>query len=107
MEDSTDHLLMYGEICVAAAIPLAVGPLPAKLPIMFDEIFQAERQDYDKPGRPGQPFDKQLLVDRRIDGVELSGTLYRPLNWRSQPAPAVVYVHGGGWSAGDRGQFAR
>jgi len=74
---------------------------------MFDPIVEAERQDYDKPANFCQPFDKQLLAYREMGGVALRATLYRPPGRPERPLPAIIFVHGGGWSAGDRGQFAR
>lgn len=53
-------------------------------------------------------------VERRPDVVyatigdrELKADLYLPAGQRDAPAPAVVYVHGGAWRAGDLGQFSR
>ncbi len=37
----------------------------------------------------------------------LHATLYQPPENMSGPYPAVVYIHGGGWSNGTREQFAR
>ena len=37
-----------------------------------------------------------------VDGVELKMDVYFPAE-SSQPLPAVVYVHGGGWTSGDKG----
>ena len=37
----------------------------------------------------------------RLGGVDLKMDAYLPED-RSQPAPVVVYVHGGGWAAGDK-----
>jgi acetyl esterase/lipase len=40
-----------------------------------------------------------------VEGVELKMDVYFPDSFTS-PAPAVVYVHGGGWSSGDKRQAA-
>ncbi len=44
------------------------------------------------------------LTYRQVDGVDLLLDLYRPQGVSS--GPAVVYVHGGAWLMGDRGEFA-
>lgn len=72
---------------------------------MLDVIVQAERDDYDKPGKPDQPFDKRQFVFRQVAGCELAATFYRPRD--DATVPAAIWVHGGGWRGGDRGQFAR
>src|SRR5512133_3467008 len=38
-------------------------------------------------------------------GIELVADLYLPKG--PGPFPAVLYIHGGGWAAGDRTQFRR
>ena len=43
---------------------------------------------------------RTLTYCTRIDGSNLEATLYSPQG--SEPAPAIVCVHGGGWRAGDR-----
>ncbi len=71
-----------------------------------DEVIQAERQLWERPGRATDPFDKRLVVYGQVSGLSLPATLYRP-RFPAAPRPAVVFVHGGGWWEGDRGQFAR
>lgn len=45
------------------------------------------------------------LVWSSPDGFDLKGDLYLPKG--TGPFPAVVYLHGGGWSSGDRKQLRR
>jgi acetyl esterase/lipase len=55
------------------------------------------------PGIPPRSAHHELTEDvvyARVDGVPLRYDHYRPLPVRG-PAPAVVFVHGGGWSHGD------
>lgn len=43
------------------------------------------------------------LAYRVIDGIELHADIHRPEI--DEPAPTVVYIHGGGWAVGDRKDF--
>ncbi len=52
-----------------------------------------------------------VVVERDIaygtaDGQRLLLDLYRPKTPSAAPHPAVVFVHGGGWAAGDKRDFA-
>ena len=40
-------------------------------------------------------------------GARLELDFYRPQGSSGQPAPAIVVLHGGGWSKGDKGETAR
>ncbi len=81
---------------------------PAETAAPLDPIFDAERRDYALPGRADQPFDKRQVADSAPGGPELPATLYLPREKRGHELfPAVMFVHGGGWSGGNRGQFAR
>lgn len=43
------------------------------------------------------------LVYSVVDGIELHADIHRPeIN---EPAPTVIYIHGGGWAVGDRKDF--
>jgi acetyl esterase/lipase len=50
----------------------------------------------------GAPRPSQTLVYATVDGRPLALDVYRPAG-RTGPVPAVVVVHGGGWSADDKG----
>ncbi|MDD5265084.1 MAG: alpha/beta hydrolase fold domain-containing protein, partial [Candidatus Bipolaricaulis sp.] len=43
------------------------------------------------------------LVYATVDGVDLTLDLYRPSS--AGPHPAIVFVHGGGWTAGDKSMW--
>ncbi|MFN8559249.1 MAG: hypothetical protein U0531_18560 [Dehalococcoidia bacterium] len=45
--------------------------------------------------------DERDIVYCTAAGVPLTMDLYRPPD-RERPAPAVLFVHGGGWTAGDK-----
>lgn len=40
-----------------------------------------------------------------VGDFPLTATLYKPKNSPTKPAPAVVYIHGGGFTGGERDQF--
>lgn len=46
------------------------------------------------------------VVYGTVDGQPLLLDLYRPTAPAATPRPAVVFVHGGGWGAGDKRDFA-
>ncbi|MCG3178833.1 MAG: Acetyl esterase [Phycisphaerae bacterium] len=74
----------------------------------LDAIFQAERQAYDQPAAPPDaPFLREQVTYAHAGGRDLPAMLYRPRRPSVTLWPAVVYLHGGGWQGGDRGQFAR
>lgn len=60
---------------------------------------------------PGIPLRSEIhelrtdVVYDEVDGVPLRYDHYRPLR-ATGPAPAVVFVHGGGWTHGDPSQAA-
>ena len=47
------------------------------------------------------PVQIDLVYCTASDGVKLTMDLYRPAQ-ASAPAPLVVYIHGGGWTGGDK-----
>jgi acetyl esterase/lipase len=60
------------------------------------------------PGIPLRSEFHELRIDvvyDQVDGVPLRYDHYRPLK-ATEPAPAVVFVHGGGWTHGDPSQAA-
>jgi acetyl esterase/lipase len=89
-------------IVVVAAIPPAQAlQLAARdhVALDFPRYFTARVDD-----RPSHPA--QTIVYTTVDGHPLSLDVYRPGG--AVPAggrvPAVIVVHGGGWSAGERGE---
>lgn len=64
-------------------------------------------------GRPTRPSDPDVAIEIArdityglVDGRELKLDIVRPVV-RAQNAPAVVFVHGGGWRAGDKASGIR
>ncbi len=58
-------------------------------------------------GLPREPLDDSVEVIRDLAFGEAGGRplrldLYRPEEARARPVPAVVLIHGGGWSKGDK-----
>lgn len=43
----------------------------------------------------------EQTVYRQVDGVNLAMDVYRPLNQKAK-VPAILFLHGGGWSLGDK-----
>lgn len=85
-----------------------------------DATFGAPRQNRPasravliQPRQPQRPRSAPQLVQpdmpdityRTVDGVPIKLDLYFPQQ-RTSPAPLVVYVHGGGWTGGDKRQGA-
>jgi acetyl esterase/lipase len=52
--------------------------------------------------RPARPH--QTLVYATVDGRPLALDVYRPPAGTPAPVPAVIVIHGGGWSSGDKGE---
>lgn len=94
-----------------APAPATTSPPPAKQePILHPGVNPREGIDVPKPPGPPQPTASSLArlgkVERDItygmaDGVALKMDIYYPLS-ANGPVPALVYVHGGGWTMGDK-----
>ncbi|MBF6124493.1 alpha/beta hydrolase [Nocardia brasiliensis] len=52
----------------------------------------------------GAPVDELSTVFHTIDGQDLKLDVKLPAGTPARPRPAVVWVHGGGWAHGDRGE---
>jgi acetyl esterase/lipase len=63
-------------------------------------------REYFRPLVAQRPLPSQTVRFATIDGVELHADLFLPDVPSSAARPAVLYVHGGGWSGGARG-YAR
>jgi acetyl esterase/lipase len=50
------------------------------------------------------PHPDQTLSYATVDGQTLSLDVYRPPAGWTGPVPAVIVIHGGGWSSGDKGE---
>jgi acetyl esterase/lipase len=55
------------------------------------------------PVDDGAAHPSQMLVYAHVDGQALALDVYRPTAPAGTRAPAVIVVHGGGWSADDKG----
>ncbi|MEV0252466.1 alpha/beta hydrolase [Nocardia sp. NPDC050712] len=55
----------------------------------------------------GKPLAEMSTTYATVDGTDLLLDPKLPPHASSSPRPAVVWVHGGGWSAGDRGEVPR
>jgi pectinesterase len=76
-------------------------------------IFATQKQPAQKKAAENPPFVlpdnvemKTDLVYARYGSRELHLDLYSPKNQRG-PFPAIVWVHGGGWTSGDKTRFRR
>lgn len=64
-----------------------------------------------RPEATSRPSVQPNTIERNVtyctmDGVELKMDLYYP-GKVDRPAPAIVYLHGGGWSSGDKREAER
>jgi acetyl esterase/lipase len=63
-------------------------------------------RDYFRPLVADRPLPSQTVRFATVEGVDLHADLFLPDVPASGPGPAVLYLHGGGWSGGERG-YAR
>lgn len=63
-------------------------------------------RDYFRPLVGRRPLPSQTVRFATVEGVDLYADLFLPDVPAAGPRPAVLYLHGGGWSAGERG-YAR
>ncbi len=81
---------------VAPTILARFGIGPASLdPSLSGHVFAAAPQE-------GAHVESDLVYGT-VDGVDLTLDLYRPSS--AGPHPAIVFVHGGGWTAGDKSMW--
>lgn len=59
----------------------------------------------DHPAPEGVTVEKDIVYDR-VGERELKLDLYYPTINPPQPAPILVFIHGGGWSGGDKQDYA-
>jgi acetyl esterase/lipase len=55
----------------------------------------------------GKAAPDQTMTFASVAGHKLALDVYRPDSKTGEPVPAVIVVHGGGWSAGDKGETPR
>jgi len=75
---------------------------------MADEFIAWEKAHPGVDPRVAPLFAQPPLPTERdvtyctLDGVELKMDIYRPQQGSAAPTPALLYVHGGGWTGGDK-----
>jgi acetyl esterase/lipase len=93
--------LLAGAIAFVSAAPLVqAGRLAADRQVSLDLARYLAASSDTAAARPSATHKFAT-----VDGVALSLDVYRPP--QSGPVPAIVVVHGGGWSAGDKGEAPR
>ncbi|HEX4406810.1 MAG TPA: alpha/beta hydrolase [Polyangia bacterium] len=117
--------VLVGAALVAAALARAAGSRPwivaqaalalAIVVVSLVPLVQALRiaaqrsvaldfpRYFTAPVDDGAPHPSQTLVYAHVDGRALALDVYRPTLPADTRAPAVIVVHGGGWSADDKG----
>jgi acetyl esterase/lipase len=71
------------------------------------EVHRIEEQKVSVPASPDSPFNKHDVVYGKVGTRELKGILFEPRKPSKSLLPAVVYIHGGGWTTGTLAQFTR
>jgi acetyl esterase/lipase len=67
---------------------------------------KTEKAETPAPGVPGDVELQRDVTYGKGDEVVLKMDIYRPRTLPREPLPVIVYVHGGGWSAGSKDQSA-
>lgn len=99
--------LWVGLAWMLAAVAVTLALLP---PVQARRLANRRGVDLAWGRYLGAPFDiaparpHQTVVYARPDGQPLALDVYRPQVAPTTPVPAVIVVHGGGWSAGDKGE---
>lgn len=90
----------------SAPLPGATStvPLPTTTPAPRDQAKTATRPEQTNTAQPSSV--KKDITYCAADGVALKMDLYFPNKSDGKPAPVAVYVHGGGWTSGDKGSGA-
>src|SRR5437016_5064906 len=86
-------LLILPAIAISgtAASGTALAALPAQAPTS-------------QPQQPNRPANVQRDVTYcTAGGVDLKMDIYAPRQGATLPSPALLYVHGGGWTQGSKG----
>ncbi|WP_245721763.1 alpha/beta hydrolase [Nocardia crassostreae] len=105
---------MHGALRLVGAVTAAVclvGVVAAGFPLVASwrtaDRYDAKLSvlDYLTDGsNRGRPVDSLSTIYNTIDGTPLLLDAKVPMGGPSGPRPAVVWVHGGGWAHGDRGE---
>lgn len=59
-------------------------------------------REYFRPLVAHRPLPSQTVRFATVEGVDLQADLYLPSRSTPEARPAVLYLHGGGWSGGER-----
>lgn len=115
-------LLLLPVLVSALLIPharwgwLRWGSVAAVLPLLFAALMPAASawwmarthgiplslREYFRPLVAQRPLPSQTVRFATVEGVDLQADLFLPDLPSSTARPAVIYVHGGGWSGGER-----
>ncbi|SDI44166.1 Acetyl esterase/lipase [Actinokineospora alba] len=96
-----------GVVALAATVAICV-PLVATYRAADRYGADLSLGDYFEGGEnTGKPVDAVTVVYNEVDGQALKLDVKVPAGSASGPRPAVVWVHGGGWNAGDRTEAAQ
>lgn len=100
-------------VLTVSSNPTNVAPLLTATPtVPLPATTSTPREQSKTPTRPNQTNVAQLgSVQKDItyctaDGVPLKMDVYFPKKSDGKPAPVAVYVHGGGWTSGDKSSGA-
>ncbi|MBB6170623.1 acetyl esterase/lipase [Nocardiopsis mwathae] len=99
-----------GAVAVVAAVALvfALVPVASSWETARDHGASLSLPDYLAYGpNVGRPVESLSTVYNRVDGEELELDVKLPPGEAEEPRPAVVWVHGGGWNIGDRGEVPK
>lgn len=94
-------------LCLVAVLGLVATlfPLVASLRAASDYGASVSVGDYlEGDDNTGKPVTSLSVVYHRADGKALKLDAKVPRGTPARPRPAVVWVHGGGWNVGDRGE---
>ncbi|MEV6280837.1 alpha/beta hydrolase [Nocardia sp. NPDC051832] len=98
---------LVGVVCVVAMIA-ACFPLVASWREAHRRGAELSVMDYLTGGsNNGKPLESMSTTYATVDGTNLLLDPKLPSRASDTPRPAVVWVHGGGWSEGDRGEAPR
>ncbi|QSQ23294.1 alpha/beta hydrolase [Pyxidicoccus parkwayensis] len=114
--------VLVSALLTAVVIPsgkwgwLRWGSVAAVLPLLYAALMPAASawwmarvhgiplslREYSRPLVAQRPLPSQTVRFATVDGVDLHADVFLPDAPSTTTRPAVLYVHGGGWSAGER-----
>lgn len=99
--------------CILMLTPRILGALfPDKLPVGYHFMFAdylaigvgLEKLIDKTPDIPDDIEEIKNIEYKNINGKSLQLDIYRPKNLE-KPAPLLIFIHGGGWSGGQRSDY--